>query len=64
MTTQKPMKYKTEKQGKVDGLKGWFFEQLNKIDKHLSRKTPKVKGMNYQYQERQNITTDSTDLKE
>lgn len=52
MTTQKPMKYKTEKQGKVDGLKGWFFEQLNKIDKHLSRKTPKVKGMNYQYQER------------
>lgn len=49
---QKSMKYKTVKQRKVNDLKSWFFEQLNKIDKHLSRKTPKVKGMNYQYQER------------
>lgn len=52
MTMQKSMKYKTVKQRKVNDLKSWFFEQLNKIDKHLSRKTPKVKGMNYQYQER------------
>ena len=34
MTMQKSMKYKTVKQRKVNDLKSWFFEQLNKIDKH------------------------------
>lgn len=42
-----------------------FIGKINKIDKPTAKLIKeKEKDINYQYQERQTITTDSTDLKE
>ena len=42
-----------------------FIGKINKTDKPIAKLIKeKEKDINYQYQERQTITTDSTDLKE
>lgn len=50
--------------GKVDGLKNWFFEQINDIDISLASiiRKEKIQTTNIR-NERGNITTDSTDTK-
>ena len=41
---QKSGKLKTEQHGKINKTKSWFFEKIDKINKHLARLREKHKG--------------------
>ena len=62
------MKQKRKKRKKINETESsLFIGKINKIDKpiaNLIKEKEKEKDINYQFQERQNITTHSTDLKE
>ena len=62
------MKQKRKKRKKINETESsLFIVKINKIDKPIAKlikEKEKEKDINYQFQERQNITTHSTDLKE